>query len=154
MTETQRHTIASIPGDGIGKDVTSAALPVLHAAAEHYGFALDTTSFPWGCEYYMAEGRMLPDNGIEQLRPFDAIFMGAIGYPSLVPDHISLHELLLKIRRDFRQFVNMRPHRVLAGVESPLRSPHLDLLVIRENSENSGTQRSLPRSTATMSLSG
>jgi tartrate dehydrogenase/decarboxylase/D-malate dehydrogenase len=124
-----------IPGDGIGHDVIAAALPVLRAAGERYGFVLDTTSFPWGCEYYVSEGCMMPDDGIQQLRRFDAIFLGAIGYPSLVPDHISLHELLLKIRREFQQFVNMRPHRVLAGVESPLRSPQLDLLVIRENSE-------------------
>ena len=135
MGEIRRHTIAVIPGDGIGKDVTAAALPVLQAAGERYGFRLDTTSFPWGSEYYAAEGRMMPHDGIAQLRPFDAIFLGAIGYPSIVPDHISLHDLLLKIRREFQQFVNMRPHRVLAGVESPLRSPHLDLLVIRENSE-------------------
>jgi tartrate dehydrogenase/decarboxylase / D-malate dehydrogenase len=135
MGEVRRHTIALIPGDGIGKDVTTAALRVLQAAEERYAFALDTTSFPWGCDYYMAEGCMMPDDGIEQLRPFDAIFLGAIGSPSLVPDHISLHELLLRIRREFQQFVNMRPHRVLAGVESPLRSAQFDLLVIRENSE-------------------
>lgn len=135
MGEMRRHTIALIPGDGIGKDVLAAALPVLQAAGKRYGFALETSSFPWGCEYYVTEGRMMPDDGIAQLRPFDAIFLGAIGYPSLVPDHISLHELLLKIRREFQQFVNMRPHRVLAGVESPLRSEQLDLLVIRENSE-------------------
>lgn len=131
----RRHTIALIPGDGIGQDVIAAALPVLQAAGERYGFELDATSFPWGCEYHAAEGCMMPADGIEQLRRFDAIYLGAIGYPSLVPDHISLHELLLKIRREFQQFVNMRPHRVLAGVESPLRSPQLDLLVIRENSE-------------------
>lgn len=131
----RRYTIALIPGDGIGQDVTAAAMPVLRAAGERYGFDLETTSFPWGCEYYVAEGRMMPDDGIEQLRSYDAIFLGAIGYPSLVPDHISLHELLLKIRREFRQFVNMRPHRVLAGVQSPLRSAQFDLLVIRENSE-------------------
>ncbi|HEY8686548.1 MAG TPA: tartrate dehydrogenase [Chloroflexota bacterium] len=135
MAEVRRHTIALIPGDGIGKDVIGAALPVLQAAGERYGFRLDTTSFPWGSEYYAAEGRMMPPDGIAQLRPFDAIFLGAIGYPSIVPDHVSLHDLLLKIRRDFQQFINLRPHRVLAGVESPLRSAQLDLLVIRENSE-------------------
>jgi tartrate dehydrogenase/decarboxylase / D-malate dehydrogenase len=131
----RRHAIALIPGDGIGQDVISAALPVLQAAGERHGFELDTTTFPWGCEHYVSEGCMMPEDGIDQLRRFDAIYLGAIGYPSLVPDHISLHELLLKIRREFQQFVNMRPHRVLAGVESPLRAPQLDLLVIRENSE-------------------
>lgn len=135
MGDARLHTIAVIPGDGIGKDVISAALPVLRAAGERYGFALDTTSFPWGSEYYAAEGCMMPNDGIAQLRPFDAIFLGAIGYPSLVPDHISLHELLLKIRREFQQFVNMRPHRILAGVQGPLRDAQFDLLVIRENSE-------------------
>jgi tartrate dehydrogenase/decarboxylase/D-malate dehydrogenase len=135
MAEVRRHTIALIPGDGIGKDVIAAALPVLQAAGERYDFRLDTTSFPWGSEYYAAEGRMMPPDGIAQLRPFDAIFLGAIGNPSIVPDHVSLHDLLLKIRRDFQQFINLRPHRVLAGVESPLRSAQLDLLVIRENSE-------------------
>lgn len=135
MAGMRHHAIALIPGDGIGKDVIAAALPVLQAAGERYGFRLDTTSFPWGSEYYAAEGRMMPHDGIAQLRPFDAIYLGAIGYPALVPDHISLHDLLLKIRREFQQFINMRPHRVLAGVESPLRSAKLDLLVIRENSE-------------------
>jgi tartrate dehydrogenase/decarboxylase/D-malate dehydrogenase len=135
MAEVRRHTIALIPGDGIGKDVIAAALPVLQAAGARYRFRLDTTSFPWGSEYYAAEGRMMPPDGIAQLRPFDAIFLGAIGNPSIVPDHVSLHDLLLKIRRDFQQFINLRPHRVLAGVESPLRSAQLDLLVIRENSE-------------------
>ncbi len=134
-SDLRSYRIAVVPGDGIGKDVIAAALPVLHSAGERFGFRLVPTEIPWGSEYYAANGRMMPEDGIDQLRPFDAIFLGAIGYPSLVADHISLHDLLLKIRRDFQQFVNMRPHRVLAGVESPLRSPNLDILVIRENSE-------------------
>lgn len=129
------YDIALIPGDGIGNDVIAAALPVLQAASERYGFQLATTTFPWGCEYYLEHGQMMPDNGMDQLQRFPAIFLGAIGYPSLVPDHISLHGLLLPIRQHFREFVNMRPHRVLPGVSSPLRSAQFDILCIRENSE-------------------
>jgi tartrate dehydrogenase/decarboxylase/D-malate dehydrogenase len=129
------YDIAVIPGDGIGNEVIAVALPILQAAGEQYGFELATTVFPWNCQYYLQHGEMMPADGLKQLAPFQAIYLGAVGYPSLVPDHISLHGLLLPIRRHFQQFVNMRPHRVLAGVESPLRNARFDILCIRENSE-------------------
>ena len=131
----RQHQIAVIGGDGIGPEVVAAALPVLRAVGEKFGFQLDTTDFPWGCAYYLEHGQMMPVDGLKQLEGFGAIFLGAIGYPSLVPDHISLHGLLLEIRRGFAQFVNMRPHRLLPGVQSPLRSADFDILCIRENSE-------------------
>jgi tartrate dehydrogenase/decarboxylase / D-malate dehydrogenase len=108
---------------------------VLHAAGERFDFRLETTDFPWGCAYYLEHGVMMPPDGLKQLETFQAIFLGAIGFPSLVPDHITLHGLLLEIRRGFRQFVNIRPHRLLPGVQSPLRSADFDILCIRENSE-------------------
>lgn len=129
------HTIAVIPGDGIGVDVTGAAMRVLEVAGLRCGFRLRTTQFPWGSEYYLQHGEMMPRDGLRQLERFEAIFLGAVGWPARVPDHVTLHGLLLEIRRGFQQFVNMRPHRVLPGVQSPLRDAHFDLLVIRENSE-------------------
>lgn len=129
------YAVAVIPGDGIGKEVVAAALPVLHAAGNRHGFRLETTSFPWSGEYYARHGEMMPADGLETLSRFQAILLGAIGDPRLVPDHISLHTMLLEIRRRFQQYVNMRPHRVLAGVQSPLREARFDILCIRENSE-------------------
>ncbi|GAC1637298.1 MAG: tartrate dehydrogenase [Chloroflexota bacterium] len=131
----RQYSIAVIPGDGIGLDVVNAALTVLQAAASVWEFELNTVHFDWGCEYYLREGSMMPSDGLTQLRPFDAILLGAIGYPSLVPDHISLHELLLQIRKGFQQYVNMRPHRLLQGVQGPLRKSDFDIVCIRENSE-------------------
>lgn len=134
--QAMRHyPIGVIGGDGIGPEVISAALPVLHTAGELFDFRLELTSFPWGCTYYVEHGMMMPADGLKQLEAFQAIFLGAIGLPSLVPDHISLHGLLLEIRRSFQQFVNMRPHRLLPGVRSPLRATNFDILCIRENSE-------------------
>lgn len=129
------YGIAVIPGDGIGIEVVAGALRVLAAAQERYGFRLELREFPWGSEYYARHGRMMAEDALRQLEPFDAILLGAVGFPALVPDHISLHGLLLEIRRGFQQFVNMRPHRVLPGVESPLRQDNFDILVLRENSE-------------------
>lgn len=129
------HTIAVIPGDGIGADVTDAAMRVLEAAGSRVGFHLQITEFPWGTEYYLRHGQMMPADALRQLESFDAIFLGAVGWPARVPDHVTLHGLLLEIRRGFQQFVNMRPHRVLPGIQSPLRNAHFDLLCIRENSE-------------------
>src|SRR5438105_701465 len=131
----RQYSVGVIGGDGIGPEVIEAALSVLRTAGELAGFRLETEEFPWGCAYYVREGVMMPADGLQQLEGFDAILLGAIGFPSLVPDHISLHGLLLEIRRGFRQYVNMRPHRLLAGVTSPLRRAELDILVIRENSE-------------------
>jgi len=96
---------------------------------------LSFTRFPWGCEYYLEHGRMMPEDGLETLAGFDAIYLGAVGWPT-VPDHVSLWELLLPIRRGFAQYVNLRPVRLLRGVESPLARPGtLDVTVVRENTE-------------------
>lgn len=129
------HSIALIPGDGIGVDVTKAAMRVADAAAARFGFALKTTEFPWSCDYYLKTGEMMPADGIAQLRPFDAIYLGAVGWPKTVPDSVSLHGLLLPIRKAFRQYANIRPHRLLKGVEGPLKAEGFDILCIRENTE-------------------
>ena len=129
------YSIALIPGDGIGKDVTEAAWQVLQAAAKRGGFTLDGTSFPWSCAYYLETGAMMPPDGIDMLRKFDAIYLGAVGWPAEVPDSISLHGLLLPIRKGFTQYANIRPHRLLPGVQGPLRSEGFDILYIRENTE-------------------
>ncbi|WP_028712734.1 tartrate dehydrogenase [Paracoccus sp. J55] len=129
------HKIALIPGDGIGVDVTDAAMQVLDAAAARFGFTLEPTRFDWSCETCLATGRMMPEDGIEQLRAFDAIYLGAVGWPATVPDSVSLHGLLLPIRKAFDQYANIRPHRLLPGVEGPLRAEGFDILCIRENTE-------------------
>ena len=134
MTRTT-YTIALIPGDGIGIEVVAAAWPVLYAAAELHGFSLEPVHYPWGCQYYLDHGVMMPVEGLDQLSGADAILLGAVGFPDLVPDDVSLHGLLLPIRQQFQQYINLRPHRLLAGVTSPLRTAGFDLLCIRENSE-------------------
>lgn len=97
--------------------------------------SLEFTEFPWGCEYYLEHGRMMPEDGLESLAEFDAIYLGAVGWPT-VPDHVSLWNLLLPIRRTFDQYVNLRPARLLKGVRSPLAEPgYLDVTVVRENTE-------------------
>jgi tartrate dehydrogenase/decarboxylase/D-malate dehydrogenase len=129
------YRIALLPGDGIGKEVIPAGVKVLEAAAQ--GFTLSFQSFDWGCEYYLRAGHMMPEDGLEQLRPFDAIFLGAIGHPT-VPDHISLRQLLLRIRFGFDLYVNLRPVEILPGLESPLRGKRpedIRMLFIRENTE-------------------
>jgi len=129
------HRIALIPGDGIGKSVTHAAWQVLNAAARTSGFALEGTEFPWSCAFYQETGAMMPKDGIETLRGFDAILLGAVGWPAEVPDSVSLHGLLLPIRKAFVQYANIRPHRLLPGVEGPLKADGFDILCIRENTE-------------------
>ena len=129
------YSIALIPGDGIGRDVTAAAWTVLETAAKGSGFALAGTEFPWSCEFYKDTGRMMPKDGIETLRGFDAILLGAVGWPAEVPDSVSLHGLLLPIRKAFVQYANIRPHRLLPGVTGPLRAETFDILCIRENTE-------------------
>jgi tartrate dehydrogenase/decarboxylase/D-malate dehydrogenase len=130
--------IASIPGDGIGKETVAAGRQVLDAAAEaHGGFRLEYEEFEWSCEYYTRHGRMMPENALEILRPFDAIFLGAVGFPG-VPDHVSLWGLLLPIRRTFKQYINLRPVKLMPGVRTPLadRKPEdIDFFVVRENNE-------------------
>jgi tartrate dehydrogenase/decarboxylase/D-malate dehydrogenase len=124
-----------IPGDGIGRDVTEAAWTVLRAAAGGAGIELKGTEFPWSCRFYKETGRMMPEDGIQILRGFDAILLGAVGWPAEVPDSVSLHGLLLPIRKAFVQYANVRPHRLLPGAESPLKARGFDILCIRENTE-------------------
>ena len=131
------HRIAMIPGDGIGKEVVPAAARVLDAAGQRFGFELEWTTFDWSCERYTRTGRMMPEDGLDQLRKFSAIFLGAVGFPG-VPDHVSLWGLLIPIRRGFQQYVNLRPVRLLRGVKSPLAgrtSADIDMLIVRENNE-------------------
>ncbi|MDL2405783.1 tartrate dehydrogenase [Rhizobium calliandrae] len=129
------HQIALIPGDGIGRDMTAAAWQVLQRAAGAFGFALDGIEFPWSCAFYKETGAMMPADGIETLRGFDAILLGAVGWPAEVPDSVSLHGLLLPIRKNFVQYANIRPHRQLPGVHGPLKASTFDILCIRENTE-------------------
>ncbi|MCT4478875.1 tartrate dehydrogenase [Peribacillus frigoritolerans] len=132
------HKIAVIAGDGIGPEVIDEGVKVLKEVAAIAGdFSFQFTYFPWGCEYYLEHGKMLPDDGLEQLMKFDAVYLGAVGYPG-VPDHISLRELLLKIRKGFDQYVNVRPVKLLQGAPCPLKDvtrDQIDMVVIRENSE-------------------
>ncbi len=132
------YKIAVIPGDGIGPEVLAEGVKVLKQVAALDGkVAFDFAYFPWGCEYYLKHGRMMDDDGLDRLREFDAIYLGAVGYPG-VPDHISLWELLLKIRKGFDQYVNLRPVKLLAGAPCPLkdvRREQIDMIVVRENSE-------------------
>ena len=128
--------VAVIGGDGIGPEVVRSGMRVMEAAAgADPSLDLSFTEFPWGCEYYLEHGRMMPEDGIETLRGFDEIYLGAVGWPT-VPDHVSLWGLLLPIRRRFDQYVNLRPARLLRGVSSPLANPNgLDVTVVRENTE-------------------
>ena len=131
------YRIATIPGDGIGREVVPEGQRVLEAAGRHFQIRFDWESFGWSCETYQSTGRMMPVDGIELLRGFDAIFLGAIGTPQ-VPDHVSLWGLLLPIRRRLQQFVNLRPVRLLPGMVSPLRDrgpEDVDFVIIRENCE-------------------
>lgn len=133
------YRIALIPGDGIGVAVTEAAFAVAQKAVAGAkpagGVTLEGVTFPWSCEYYLEHGVMMPDDGIETLRGFDAIYLGAVGWPAKVPDSVSLHGLLLPIRKAFVQYANIRPHRLLPGVEGPLKTRDFDILCIRENTE-------------------
>lgn len=132
----KNYRIALIPGDGIGKEVIPAAVRVLEAAAQGL-VGLEFAPFDWGSEYLLRHGRMMPEDGLEQLRPFDAIFLGAIGHPS-VPDHVSLRDLLLRIRFGFDLYVNLRPIEILPGLEPALRrksAEDIRMLFVRENSE-------------------
>jgi tartrate dehydrogenase/decarboxylase/D-malate dehydrogenase len=131
------YRIASIPGDGIGVDVTTEARKVLDRAAELYGFGLQWTEFDWSCERFAKTGKMMPDDGIGRLSAFDGIFLGAVGFPG-VPDHVSLWGLLIPVRRAFSQYVNLRPVRLLPGTTSALAgrgADELEMVIVRENSE-------------------
>lgn len=132
-----KYKIAVIPGDGIGKEVVPEGIRVLEAVGSRHDIDFDWSAFPWSCETYAATGRMMPKDGIEQLRKYDAIFLGAVGFPG-VPDHISLWGLLIPIRRQMRQYINLRPVRMLKGMVSPLRGrgpADIDFMIVRENNE-------------------
>ncbi|HTZ80114.1 MAG TPA: tartrate dehydrogenase [Stellaceae bacterium] len=134
---SKTYTIAAIPGDGIGHEVVPEGMRVLEAAGRRFGFGLKWREFDWSCERYTKTGSMMPADGLDQLRSTDGIFLGAVGFPG-VPDHVSLWGLLIPIRRGFQQYVNLRPIRLLAGVDSPLkdRKPgDIDFYVVRENNE-------------------
>jgi tartrate dehydrogenase/decarboxylase/D-malate dehydrogenase len=132
------YRIAAIGGDGIGPEVIAAGLQVLRAcAAREGGFGFDVTEFDWGSELYRRTGRMMPDDGVESLRAFDAIYFGAVGAPD-VPDHVTLWGLRLAICQGLDQYANLRPIRILPGIEGPLRNvaaQDLDWAIVRENSE-------------------
>jgi tartrate dehydrogenase/decarboxylase/D-malate dehydrogenase len=135
----RNYAIAAIPGDGIGKDVIEAGLRVIRAAEEVHGDVnVEVETFPWSCSYYLEHGRMMPDDGLKILEPFDAIYLGAVGFPKLVPDHVSLWGLLLPIRKGFDLYVNRRPIRLLPGLTGILRdksAADINFEVIRENTE-------------------
>ncbi len=133
----RNYRIAVIPGDGIGKEVVPEGLRVLDEAARRFGFSLLPTHYDWSCETYKATGRMMPEDGLEQLRPHDAVFLGAVGWPG-VPDHVSLWGLLIPMRRGFDQYANVRPCRLMPGAKTPLRDrteKDIDFVVVRENTE-------------------
>lgn len=131
------YQIAVIPGDGVGPEVSTEAIKVLKASAKKHGFGIETIDFDWGCDYYLQNGKIMPDDALGTLKAFDAIFLGCIGDAAKVSDHISL-ELLLAIRKGFDQYVNLRPIKLYPGVESPVKTATpetVDMVVVRENTE-------------------
>ena len=136
------YRVAVIPGDGIGREVIPAAIRTLETAAERFGFRFAWEHFPWGSEHYFAHGRMMPEDALDRLRPFDAIFFGAVGDPRL-QDNVTLNGLLLPIRRGFDQYACVRPAVLYPGVPSPLagrKSGDIDFVVVRENTEGEYAQ--------------
>jgi tartrate dehydrogenase/decarboxylase/D-malate dehydrogenase len=151
------YRIAAIPGDGIGIEVIATGVKVLEACAEGEDFRLEFQHFDWGSDYYKRHGAMMPADGLELLRPFDAIYFGAVGAPD-IPDHITLWGLRLAICQPFDQYANVRPTRLLPGIQSPLRgvtAKDLDWVIVRENSEGEyagqggRSHRGLPEEVAT-----
>lgn len=131
------YRIATIPGDGIGKEVVPEGIRVLEAAGRKFDISFEWDVVDWSCEYFMKHGRMMPEDGLDQIRDHDAVYLGAVGFPG-VPDHVSLWGLLIPIRRQFQQYINLRPVRLMPGVRSPLadRLPgDIDFYVVRENNE-------------------
>src|SRR5919112_3012639 len=153
-----KYRIAAVPGDGIGKEVIAAGIEVLNALAERNGnFSFEFESFDWGSDYYKKHGVMMPADGGEKLKPFNAIYFGAVGAPD-VPDHITLWGLRLAICQPFDQYANVRPTRILPGIQGPLRNVEakdLDWVIVRENSEGEyagqggRSHRGLPEEVAT-----
>lgn len=131
------YNIAIIPGDGIGKEVANEAIKILKAVSDKHGFEAKTENFDWGCDYYLKHAEMMPENVLYILKDFDAIFLGCIGDANKVPDHISL-TLLLKIRKGFDQYVNLRPIKLYPGIDTLIKTATpetIDIVVIRENTE-------------------
>lgn len=141
--KTKTYRVAAIAGDGIGKEVMPEGLRVVKAAAQRFGIDLEIVEYDWAsCDYYVATGQMMPDDWKQQLDGIDAIFFGAVGWPETVPDHVSLWGSLLKFRREFDQYINLRPVRLFEGVACPLagRKPgDIDYTVVRENTEGEYT---------------
>ncbi|WP_216831328.1 tartrate dehydrogenase [Alkalihalobacterium elongatum] len=129
--------LSVIPGDGVGKEIMPHAVKVLDTVAEiHGGLSFDKVTYPWSCEYYLEHGKMMSEDGLDQLKDSDAVFLGAVGNPQLVPDHVTLWELLIKIRREFEQTLNIRHAKQIQGIQSPITNPNnFDIIVVRENSE-------------------
>ncbi|WP_422101549.1 tartrate dehydrogenase [Vreelandella sp.] len=162
------HRIAVIAGDGIGTEVMPEGIRALEATAKRFNIDLEFTTFEFGsCDYYLEHGKMLPDDWFEQLKGFDALFYGAVGWPDKVPDHISLWGSLLQFRRQFDQYINLRPCRLMPGIKSPLagRKPgDIDFYVVRENTEGEyssvggkmyeGTEREIVIQETVMSRTG
>ena len=137
MCSDKTYKIAVIPGDGIGREVIPVGQQAIEAAATRFDFEVRWQEFDWSCKRYTETGRMMPEDGIDQLKEFDAIYLGAVGFPG-VPDHVSLWGLLIPIRREMDQYANIRPVRLLKGIKSPLagRDPEdIDFVVVRENVE-------------------
>ena len=133
----QQVRVAVIPGDGIGTEVMEPTLEILETVGERHGLAFTWQHHDWSCEHYTRTGRMMPEDGLDQLAEVDQILLGAVGFPG-VPDHVSLWGLLIPIRRAFKQYINLRPVRLMPGIECPLRLPEgadIDFLVVRENNE-------------------
>ena len=138
----KKYNIAVIEGDGIGHEVMPEGLRVLEAAGRKFDLSFAWTHFDWSCERFVKTGRMMPKDGLDQLRTFDAIFLGAVGFPG-VPDHVSLWGLLIPIRRGFKQYVNLRPAKLLQGIQSPIKNfepGDIDFCVVRENNEGEYSQ--------------
>lgn len=134
----KKYKIAVIPGDGVGKEVMREGIKVLNEIARlHGGLYFETDHYDWGCEYYLKHGRMMAEDGLDILKGYDAILLGAVGFPG-VPDHISLRDLLLRIRQGFDQYINLRPVKLLPGVECPVKNKgpaDIDMVFVRENTE-------------------
>lgn len=134
---SRNYDIAVIAGDGIGKEVVPEGQRVVEAAARRFGFTVDWKDYDWNCDYYARHGRMMPEDGVDQVRGADAIFLGAVGWPT-VPDHISTWDLILRLRRELNLYVALRPARLLKGITSPLAgrdAKDIDFVIVRENSE-------------------
>src|ERR1700719_2159508 len=143
LHQMKKYRIAAIQGDGIGKEVVPEGIRVIDVAARKAGIQFEWQQFPWSCAYYKETGSMMPQDGLDEIRHHDAIFLGAVGFPG-VPDHVSLWGLLIRIRREFEQYVCLRPIRLMPNVKSPLRdrvAGDIDIMLVRENTEGEYSDR-------------